>query len=285
MKEKTIINLQKDISIIGVAANLFGLHLIQAPRGYIQTQEYEDLLFDMSKNQFIWPGQGKRGGVIEFISLYSGISYASSAEKLLDYSRHNHQKVYIYEQGEVLETEGLWIPARDDSVQAIRSFLQDSCNLSSETVSKLIDDYRVYQDIEKNCVFVEYDQNNHPISAYRYRIKENQKSFCAGSRRTGFYFGKDTGSLFIGNDVITTLKAAANLPPEYDVLCCPEGNVIEALDQRLSKGLQLHTMKTNDIAMEDQLKTYMQKTGKMIQIECFVHGDMQHNTPAEDREM
>ena len=55
MKEKTIINLQKDISIIGVAANLFGLHLIQAPRGYIQTQEYEDLLFDMSKNQFIWP--------------------------------------------------------------------------------------------------------------------------------------------------------------------------------------------------------------------------------------
>lgn len=134
--------------------------------------------------------QGKGGGPIQFIMFTENKSWVESVKQLLAISANNsigNQKRRIL-QKESISNEKLVLPEKNNTYKHMIAYLIRTRGINKDIVYKFIKDKKLYEDINRNCVFVGYDKEgnskyasirstNTNIDKFRGEVKNSNKAY------------------------------------------------------------------------------------------------------------
>jgi hypothetical protein len=166
---KDLYELKRSVAIIDYAAHL-GYTLTKAG-SYYSLKEHDSVRIDPVKNLFYQNSTGRSGSVIDFATAFEGISIAEAIKKVEQFNGGGIiRKIQPVRKKDVPEErskkpEGFQLPKRDVSMKNIFAYLMKSRGISPAIIEELIHKKQLYQDEKKNCVFITYDEQNHPVFA------------------------------------------------------------------------------------------------------------------------
>lgn len=182
-----------------------GYDLIETSK-YAFLKEHDSMVF--SKNgQWFWNSKNLRGGALEFMMAYEGRSLVESVLILNGETLQHEISNFFYDtprspahisdfsvKSAPDETKLFELPAKDDSNNRLYAYLVHYRGISKKVIDTMIDNGILYQSAEtfngsnktiNNCVFVTYDQDNIPVSAFKRGAAQSSsfKMEVAGSKK------------------------------------------------------------------------------------------------------
>lgn len=243
--------LKRNASIVDLAAD-FGYTPIRRGRKYFSLKEHDSVMIDTEKNCF-WRNadnsKGASGSAIDFV-MYFGNTDISEAyrvlyekvggrdnlyHRLFQYAKEIHnfepsqpkqEKITVEkinsqdnddEDKSVSELKELELPKRDSTMKNIFAYLTKTRSIPYPIVQEFVNRKMLYQDNQKNCVFVSYEDDK-PV----YGCKRGTNTFkkfigdCEGNDYLHGFSIQNPGAnkLYIAESVIDGMSKMAMLSHE-----------------------------------------------------------------------
>lgn len=158
--------IESSIKIVDVASQM-GYTLKREGRHYT-IKEHESVRIDVDRNLFIRYSNGHRGSVIDFISEFNNQSKSEVINELASkinfaYSSQTSHSIKKKEKTPE-EVPVLVLPEKGQNMKNVFAYLTQSRYLDSTIVQEMVEKKQLYQDQNRNCVFVSY-KNQQPVFA------------------------------------------------------------------------------------------------------------------------
>lgn len=213
-------NICASISILSIAQEL-GFTATKVGH-YYSLKEHDSVRIDTQKNCF-WQnsqgdsGHGKGGSVIDFMKTFSGRSMAdimidfTNRVKGNDYELNpsiRPNKTIKQDKGQSVPRK-LKLPEMAPNMRCVYAYLTKSRYINSEIVQDFVDRKMLYQDNNRNCVFVARDEKNEPVFACK-RGTNTFKRFVGDvancNYEKGFYINNNANKLIVTESVIDAMS-------------------------------------------------------------------------------
>lgn len=138
---------------------------------YYTLKEHDSVRIDPRKNAFWRNSQGSKaqGSIIDFVMHFEGLDQATAINKLASYigangqtTQHNLPKAPPIPSQEKKSTEFVLPQKGDKTMRNVYAYLIHTRKIDSEIVKQWVRNGNLYQDVNKNCVFVTYDKSGKP---------------------------------------------------------------------------------------------------------------------------
>lgn len=152
---------------------------------------------------------GQGGYIIQFVAWLNAYSWKEAVQELLDFSHHAPPAHRPIPQTEPPPSKPFCLPPKAKSYRNLFAYLLKTRKLDSEIVQYCVDQKLIYQDERCNCVFVGYDDNREPASAFLRGSNEYApfKMLVEGSQAEyGFTLPGTNSRLFIFESPIDLLS-------------------------------------------------------------------------------
>lgn len=155
--------IESNIKIVDVA-NQMGYTLKREGRHYT-IKEHESVRIDVDRNLFIRYSNGHRGSVIDFISEFKNqpkneVINELASEINFNYNSHGIKR----KEKKPEEVPALILPEKGQNMKNVFAYLTQSRYIDSKVVQEMVEKKHLYQDQNRNCVFVSY-KNQQPVFA------------------------------------------------------------------------------------------------------------------------
>lgn len=158
--------IESSIKIVDVASQM-GYTLKREGRHYT-IKEHESVRIDVDRNLFIRYSNGHRGSVIDFISEFNNQSKSEVINELaskINFAYSSQTSHSIQRKEKMLEeVPVLVLPEKGQNMKNVFAYLTQSRYLDSTIVQEMVEKKHLYQDQNRNCVFVSY-KNQQPVFA------------------------------------------------------------------------------------------------------------------------
>lgn len=158
--------IESKIKIVDVASQMG--YTLKREGWHYTIKEHDSVRIDVDRNLFIRYSNGHRGSVIDFISEFNNQPknevISELASKInLDYNFQASHSIQRKEKNQE-EVPVLTLPEKGQNMKNIFAYLTQSRYLDSEIVQEMVEKKQLYQDQNRNCVFVSY-KNQQPVFA------------------------------------------------------------------------------------------------------------------------
>ena len=158
--------IESKIKIVDVASQMG--YTLKREGWHYTIKEHDSVRIDVDRNLFIRYSNGHRGSVIDFISEFNNQPknevISELASKInLDYNFQASHSIQRKEKNQE-EVPVLILPEKGQNMKNIFAYLTQSRYLDSEIVQEMVEKKQLYQDQNRNCVFVSY-KNQQPVFA------------------------------------------------------------------------------------------------------------------------
>lgn len=219
---------------------------------------YGGLYINPINNMWNCFSQGKGGGPIQFIMFTENKSWVESVKQLLGLTISNNVGNYkkdIRQSEENIKGE-LILPEKNNTYKHIIAYLIKTRKIDKNIVYKFIKDKKLYEDKNKNCVFVGYDKEgnaryasirgtNTNIDKFRGEVKNSNKAYSFN------LFNKDSDTVYVFESPIE-LMSYMSLKNEFNHNAVSLGGIYDmALNQFLKENeniKSIHLCLNNDDA-------------------------------------
>lgn len=158
--------IESSIKIVDVASQM-GYTLKREGRHYT-IKEHDSVRIDVDRNLFIRYSNGHRGSVIDFISEFNNQSKSEVINELaskINFAYSSQTSHSIKRKEKTLEeVPVLVLPEKGQNMKNVFAYLTQSRYLDSTIVQEMVEKKQLYQDQNRNCVFVSY-KNQQPVFA------------------------------------------------------------------------------------------------------------------------
>lgn len=136
---------------------------------YYTIKEHDSVRIDPRKNAFWRNSQGTsaRGSIIDFVMHFEGLDKATAINKLASYigAESPHYDTILVSQNskQKKKSNEFVLPEKGDkSMRNVYAYLIKTRKIDSDIVKQWVSNGNLYQDVNKNCVFVTYDKSGKP---------------------------------------------------------------------------------------------------------------------------
>lgn len=186
---------------------------------YFSLKEHDSVMIDPVKNCF-WrnsePGMGraigKGGSIIDFVCEMEGVTLHEALKKLTaEIHLEGLPKFERPRQQKPKEVTGLELPPEDTNMRNVFAYLIKTRKIAQKVVQSFVDRKMLYQDQNKNCVFVSYDQREPEKAVFGCRRGTNTYHPFYGDLkgcdyRQCFFYGNRAKRLYIAESVIDIMS-------------------------------------------------------------------------------
>lgn len=190
-------------------ANIIGLTPVRKGR-YFSLSEYDSVIIDPEKNCFFRNSNGVKGSIIDFSMEFEGKDYKDVIKYLTSLAGGVTYEIRSYTpKTRKKETEKLTLPKKDSTYKNVYAYLIKSRGIEKDVVDYFVGNNMLYQDENKNAVFVGYDDNGKPNFANK-RGTNTKIRFMAeipGSDYSKcFYINNNADMLVVTESVIDAMS-------------------------------------------------------------------------------
>ena len=166
--DRIIAEIKQSIPIQDYAQQL-GYTVVRAG-SYYTLKEHDSVRIDPRKNAFYRNSMGSkaRGSIIDFVMHFEGLDRATAINKLASHIGAD-TKAFIHSELPKQQTntrtekpKELVLPQKADTMKNVFAYLINTRKIDSEIVKQWVKDGNLYQDTNKNCVFVTHDKSGKP---------------------------------------------------------------------------------------------------------------------------
>lgn len=215
--------IKEQVRIEDYAAQRLGYTVVRKGK-YLSLREHDSVIIDPSRNCF-WrnsrPGQGKAighgGSIIDFVMEFTEKNLHETLKELSEEVLHTLPDFRV--QGVSSKRENrpgraeqiLRLPPRDRNMHNVFAYLIQTRKINPDIVQELVDRKQLYQDTNKNCVFIGYDWRNPEKAVFACRRGTNTKTPFYGDAvgcdyTQCFYFHNQAARLYVTECVIDALS-------------------------------------------------------------------------------
>lgn len=173
---------------------------------------YGGLYINPEDNTWYCFSKKKGGGPIQFVMFMEDKTWVEAMKELLeDNINNNIIKPSTYKKNNQKVKKDFILPEKNNTYKHMMAYLIKTRKIDKEIVYGMIKDEKLYEDKNKNCVFVGYDKENNPKYAnrrgtntnkvFKGEIKNSDKSYP-------FYFGKGGDTVYVFESPIDALSHA-----------------------------------------------------------------------------
>lgn len=207
----------REIDTLDFIAKYKGFSFQKVGKEY-HCKEHNSLVINADRKKWYWNSQ-KVGGhdAISFLQKIENLSYAQAMGELIGSARgeRTYEKVNISEKP-AEEKRAFALPeATKERYKNVFAYLLKTRRLDADMVQELISAKKIYQDTNRNCVFVGFNEENKPAFACRRGTytapgKKPFRGDCDGSdKRYAFRLdGEDKSQVFVFEAPIDALSHA-----------------------------------------------------------------------------
>lgn len=217
---------------------------------YFSLKEHDSVMIDPMKNCF-WrnsePGQGnaigKGGSIIDFVCEMKQVTLHEALKELTE--ELNIKGIPNFEKPKSLQPEKatvLELPPADGTMKNVFAYLIKTRCIAAEVVQKFVDRKMLYQDQNKNCVFISYDRRNTEKAVFGCRRGTNTyRPFYGDLKgcdyRQCFFYGNHAKKLYIAESVIDIMSVMTLMMDrdQFDYLALAGVGKWDVLDTYLSE--------------------------------------------------
>ncbi len=213
--------------------------------------EHDSLCVDADSCKWYWHSKQLGGGnAVDYLCRVEKMSFPAAIEMLLGkYSEFTGERKEV---DQVRQHHTLSQPSRTPRYRRLFAYLTRTRCIDRTIVQKLVDERRIYEDVNGNVVFCGFDENG-KVRYMTLRGTCSDKQFrmdvYGSDKRYGFRFGDDSG------DTVFVFEAAIDAMSHATIELHNGGNWWE--QSRLALG------GTSDIALDEYLRTHPQ-TKKIV---------------------
>lgn len=140
-----------------------GLELKKVGKDSYHIEGYGGLYINPILNKWNCFSKGEGGGPIQFVMFIENKTWVESVKQLLGFNPiTNHHKQYSIAKRKTEEKGEFILPEKSNTYKHVIAYLIKTRKIDKNLVYKLIKEGKLYEDKNKNCVFVGYDNNNNP---------------------------------------------------------------------------------------------------------------------------
>lgn len=133
-------------------------------------KDHDSLVINPRKNTFYWHSQSTGGSTIQFKMIMEGKNYVDSILELSGDESFFIPKNY---ESYVEPKKNFVLPEKNNTYKHIYAYLEQTRKIDRTVIQKLVDEKKLYEDVNKNAVFVAYDMNNNPKYAFKRSTNTN----------------------------------------------------------------------------------------------------------------
>lgn len=130
-----------------------------------------------------WFSQNKGGGAIQFVMEMEGKSWVDSVKELLGIS-HDELLVVVPKVKDIEPKGKLVLPDKNDTYKHLFAYLIKSRHIDKKVVTEFVDKKMLYEDKNRNCVFVGFNDKNEPVYANRRSARTVGETFKGDVRNS-----------------------------------------------------------------------------------------------------
>ncbi len=156
------LNQANTVNLMDYAINM-GLDLKKVGIDSYHIKGYGGLYINPRLNKWNCFSKGEGGGPIQFVMFIQDKTWVESVKQLLEFkpnriynSQYNKPRRKTEEKGEFI------LPEKNNTFKHVIAYLIKTRKIDKDLVYQLIKEGQLYEDKNKNCVFVGYDNDNNP---------------------------------------------------------------------------------------------------------------------------
>ena len=203
--------IKDNIQIIDLAMQL-GFTPIRIGNFY-SLKEMDSIRISPGKNLFIRNSTGEAGTNIDFLCMVSGLSKGEAikflAEELenLGYNIKSHIPSTIQKQKNPKKTFSL--TKKDNNIKNVYAYLLNTRKIDKSIITLFLSKKHLYQDVNKNCVFVSYDEAGKAVFAALRGTNTSKKfigDISGSDYNRCFFIDNNSKKLIITESVIDAMS-------------------------------------------------------------------------------
>ncbi|MDA3845434.1 MAG: toprim domain-containing protein [Vallitaleaceae bacterium] len=151
---------------------------------------YGGLFISTDGLKWNWFSQNKGGGAIQFVMEFEGKTWVDAVNELLGITHDE-----LLEAPKVIDTKvkgKLVLPEKNDTYKHLFAYLIKSRRLDKDIVSEFVNKKMLYEDRNRNCVFVGYNDQQEPAYASLRSTRTVGESFKGDAKNSdkswSFYY-------------------------------------------------------------------------------------------------
>lgn len=205
----------KQLSIIEYAT-MIGLHVKRVGNHHTTLSEHTSVRIDRVKNVFYRNSNGKCGNVINFAMEFRNLDFVNALKELDEIvnGTHYEPKTHVQEKLKEPEKKVFKLPPKNTDNKHTIAYLTKTRQISPFIVNDFINNKNLYEDENRNCVFVSYDKNGKANFGNK-RGTNTYKRFVsdiAGSDYTHcFYIDNNSASMIVTESVIDSMSIMSTI--------------------------------------------------------------------------
>ena len=142
-----------------------GYNLKKISNSSYKIHGYGGLFINCDGTKWNWFSQNKGGGAIQFVMEIEGKTWAESVNELLGITCDEFQSS---PKTKSIEAKGkMVLPDKNDTYKHLFAYLIKGRKIDKDVVMDFVDKKKLYEDKNRNCVFVGFNDNNEPAYASR----------------------------------------------------------------------------------------------------------------------
>ena len=171
-----------------------GLKVEKAGDNYYHVRGFGGLYIDTSRNKWNCFSQNKGGGPIQLIMFLENKTWVEAVKQLLgkNYIHYNYQKE-VKNDRRITEKKGeIVLPEKNSTYKHVFAYLIKTRGIDKDIVNSLVKEKKIYEDKNRNCVFVGYSENE-PKYVAKHGTNTSQKykgEVLNSNKAFPFLFGK-----------------------------------------------------------------------------------------------
>lgn len=175
------IEMANTINIIAYAKSR-GYHVKKISNNSYKLPGYGGLFISGDGSKWNWFSQSKGGGAIQFVMEIEGKTWVDAVKELLDISYEEHPVVLKIRD---VEPKGkLVLPDKNDTYKHLFTYLIKSRHIDKDIVTDFVDRKMLYEDKNRNCVFVGFNDKDEAAYASRRSARTVGKVFKGDVRNS-----------------------------------------------------------------------------------------------------
>ncbi len=170
----TQIEMANNINIVAYAKSR-GYELKRISDNSYKLPGYGGLFISGDGSKWNWFSQSKGGGAIQFLMEVEGKSWLDSVKELLGMDYDEFPVVSRKQESEAKQK--LILPEVNHTYKHVFAYLIKGRHIDKEVVSDFVEKKMLYEDINRNCVFVGFNNQDEPAFASRRSARTVGKAF------------------------------------------------------------------------------------------------------------
>jgi len=143
---------------------------------------YGGLFISGDGSKWNWFSQNKGGGAIQFVMEMEGKSWVDAVKELLGIT--NDELPVIPRQKDIEEKGVLVLPDKNDTYKHLFAYLIKGRHIDKDVVAEFVEKKMLYEDVNRNCVFVGFNDKNEPAYANRRSARTIGETFKGDVRNS-----------------------------------------------------------------------------------------------------